>query len=41
MHYKQERESKIERTLLIRKQNKILNDMYKKGNHCHKFEIVF
>lgn len=39
--YKQEREAKIERTLLIQKQNKILNDMYKSGKNCHKNEIAF
>ena len=39
--YKQEREAKIERALLIQKQNKILNDMYKSGKHCHKNEVVF
>ena len=39
--YKQEREAKIERALLIRKQNKILNDMHKSGRQCHKNEIAF
>lgn len=39
--FKTERESKIERALLIRKQNKILNDMYQGGQMCHQNEIVF
>ena len=39
--FQNEKESKIERVLLIQKQNRILNDMYRNGKYTFKNEIIF